>query len=135
MDHDEASRPFWDLTRVVIGACIEVHRHMGPGLLESTYEECLAHELATNRIQFERQRPLPLHYKGIDLDTAYFIDLLVEDRLIVELKACERLLAVHEAQLLTYMKLSKRDVGLLVNFNVPILKDGVRRLRLKPAAQ
>lgn len=115
------------ITENVIGASIEVHRALGPGLLESAYGECLCHELNLNGIQFCRQKRLPLTYKGIQLDCGYKIDLIVEDQVIVELKTIDRLLPVHDAQLLTYMKLTDTHVGLLINFNVPVLKNGVRR--------
>lgn len=114
-------------TEPIIGAAIEVHRQMGPGLLESTYEECLCHELHLCGIRFTRQVELPVIYKGLKLDCGYRIDLLVEDTVVVELKAVEQLLPVHEAQLLTYLHLTKKPVGLLINFNVPLLKDGIRR--------
>ena len=123
--------PEWDLSHEIIAACIEVHRTMGPGLLESTYEECLAYELESRGIEFRRQQKVPLEYKGVPLESHYLIDLLIENRVIVELKSVEKVLGLHAAQLLTYMKLLKIEVGLLVNFNVPVLRDGVRRLRLK----
>ena len=115
------------LTESIIGAAIEVHRALGPGLLESAYEECLCHELTERRIPFERQRHLPVEYKGIHLDCGYRLDLLVADSVVVELKAAESLLPIHEAQLLTYLKLGGWKVGLLINFNVPVLKRGIRR--------
>jgi GxxExxY protein len=115
------------LTGAIIGAAIEVHRALGPGLLESAYEECLCKELALRRIPFERQRSLPVQYKGVHLDCGYRLDLLVADTVVVEIKAVENLLPIHEAQLLTYLKLGGWKVGLLINFNVPILKQGVRR--------
>lgn len=115
------------ITEAIIGAAIEVHRAIGPGLLESAYEECLCHELALRKTPFQRQVPLPVSYKGVNLDCGYKIDLLVMDQVIVELKAVERLDPIHEAQLLTYLRLSNRKVGLLINFNVPMLKDGVVR--------
>ncbi len=118
------------LTGKVIGFGIEVHRETGPGLLESAYEECLAYELKVAGLKYSRQLELPVKYKGILLDCGYRIDLLVEDRLIIELKAVERLLPIHEAQLLTYMKLSGIQKGLLMNFNVSVLKDGVKRFVL-----
>jgi GxxExxY protein len=117
-----------DLTRKVIGAAIEVHKTLGPGLLESTYEECLCIELARKGIPYERQKELPIEYKDVKLDGGYRIDVLVADRLVLELKACESLQPIHEAQLLTYLKLSGIKVGLLINFNVPVLKEGIRRL-------
>lgn len=114
-------------TEPIIGAAIDVHKQLGPGLLESTYEECLCHELHLRRIQFQRQVELPVVYKGLKLDCGYRLDLLVEDTVVVELKAVEQLLPVHEAQLLTYLHLTRKRVGLLINFNVPLLKDGIRR--------
>jgi GxxExxY protein len=111
----------------VIGCAIEVHRVLGPGLLESTYEQCLARELFLAKIPFKLQYPLPVEYKGINLDCSYRIDVLVNDSLIVELKVVEKVLGVHEAQLLTYMKLANIKVGLLINFNVLLLKDGIQR--------
>ncbi|NLV45675.1 MAG: GxxExxY protein [Candidatus Hydrogenedentes bacterium] len=118
------------LTGKVIGFGIEVHRETGPGLLESAYEECLAYELKVAGLKYSRQLELPVKYKGILLDCGYRIDLLVEENLIIELKAVERLLPIHEAQLLTYMKLSGVRKGLLMNFNVPVLKDGIKRFVL-----
>lgn len=117
-----------ELTERVIDACIEIHRTLGPGLLESAYEECLCHELSLTGIRFERQVPLPVHYKEVNLDCGYRLDLVVEQKLIVELKAAEQLLPIHEAQLLTYLKLSNLTLGLLINFNVPVLKAGIRRI-------
>ncbi len=115
-----------ELTAEIIGAAIEVHRHLGPGLMESAYEECLCHELSLRGLGFERQKPLPATYKGQKLDCGFRIDLLVEE-VVVELKSVEELLPVHEAQLLTYLKLSRKQVGLIINFNVPVLKQGIRR--------
>ncbi len=116
-----------DITRVIIGAAIEVHRALGPGLMESAYEECLCHELRMQQVPFERQRPLPVEYKGALLDCAYRLDLIVADAVVVEVKAVDALLPIHEAQLLTYLKLGGWKVGLLINFNVPVLTDGIRR--------
>jgi GxxExxY protein len=118
------------ITGQIIGAAIEVHRHLGPGLLESAYETCLAYELSQRGLQVERQKALPIVYKNIKLDQGYRIDLLVENRVIVELKVVEQLTDVHEAQLLSYLKFSGCPVGLLINFNVMLLKDGIRRFRL-----
>ncbi len=112
----------------VIGAAIAVHRELGPGLLESAYEACLVHELRQRGIQVEQQVSQPVFYKGLQLDCGYRLDLLVENRVIVELKAVEAVLPIHEAQLLTYLKLRKLRLGLLINFNVPILKNGIKRL-------
>ena len=116
------------LTERVIGACMEIHKTLGPGLLESAYEECLCHELRLAGLGFERQKPLPVAYKGVQLDCGYRLDLVIEDRLIVELKTVQELSPIHEAQLLTYLKLLGLTVGLLINFNVPILRRGIRRL-------
>ena len=114
-------------TSPIIGAAIEVHRLLGPGLLESAYEECLCHELYLRGMSFERQVALPVSFKGILLDCGYKIDLVVEGEVVIELKAVERILPVHEAQLLTYLKLSGKHVGLLINFNVPLLARGIIR--------
>ena len=116
-----------DLTDKIIGAAIEVHRTLGPGLLESAYQVCMEYECKLQTIPFERQVDLPLNYKGIDLDTGYLVDLIFDNRVVVELKAVERVIPVHEAQLLTYMRLTGIHVGLLLNFNVPVLKDGIYR--------
>lgn len=118
------------LSRQVIGCAIEVHKALGPGLLESSYEECLAYELNLRGLSHRRQHPLPIEYKGVRLDCGYRIDVLVEDRLILELKAVERLLPIHEAQLLTYMRIARLPLGLLINFNVPRLRDGIKRFVL-----
>ena len=116
-----------EITRAIIGAAIEVHKLLGPGLLESSYEECLCHELALRQIPFERQKPLPLEYKGIRLDCGYRLDLLVAGLVVVEVKAVEEILPVHEMQLVTYLRLGGWKVGLLINFNVPVLRQGIRR--------
>ena len=116
-----------ELTHKIIGAAIEVHRQLGPGLLESAYEECLARELTLRGICFERQKPIPVVYKGVKLDCGYRLDLLVEHRVVVERKAIEQLTPIHEAVVLTYLKLSGNTLGLLINFHVAVLKDGVRR--------
>jgi GxxExxY protein len=117
-----------ELTERIIGAAIEVHRVTGPGLLESAYQECLCYELSRSGLEFKRQVQMPVAYKGLKLDCGYRLDLLVEDSVIVELKSVDHLLPIHSAQLLTYLKLSGRKVGLLMNFNEPVLKDGLRRL-------
>ncbi len=119
-----------DLTGNVIGAAVGVHRALGPGLLESVYEECLCHELTLQGISFERQKPLPVKFKGVMLDCGYRLDLIVSDAVVVEIKAVETILPVHEAQILTYLKLGGWNVGLLMNFNVPVLKDGIKRIVL-----
>ncbi len=116
-----------DLTDRIIGAAIEVHKVLGPGLLESAYQVCMERESLLRSIPFERLVNLPLNYKGVDLDTGYVIDLVYDKRVIVELKAVEKVIPVHEAQLLTYMRLTGIRVGLLMNFNVPVLKDGIYR--------
>jgi GxxExxY protein len=115
------------LTEAIIGAAIEVHRVLGPGLMESAYEECLCHELNLRNISFKRQVPLPEKYKNIHLDCGYRLDIVVEEKVILELKSIEQLLPIHEAQLLTYLKIGNIHVGLLINFNVPLLKDGIVR--------
>lgn len=114
----------------VIGAAIEVHKHLGPGLLESAYEECLAKELCLRDIPFQRQKPLPISYKGTDVDVAYRLDMFVAEKVLVELKAVDSILPIHEAQVLTYLRLSGCKLGLLINFNVPVVRDGIRRLVL-----
>ena len=116
------------ITEGVIGAAIAVHRALGPGLLESAYEACVAYDLVDSGFLVERQKGLPVVYRGVELDCGYRIDLLVENKVIVELKAVEKILPIHEAQLLSYLKLSGCKVGLLINFNVKILKTGIRRL-------
>jgi GxxExxY protein len=112
------------LTEAVIGAAIEVHRALGPGLLESAYEECLCHELRLRQIPFARQVPLPVEYKTIKLDCGYRLDVVVENAVILEIKCVEHVLPVHEAQLLTYLKMTHKRVGLILNFNVPTLARG-----------
>ena len=116
-----------ELTRLIIGAAIEVHRVLGPGLLESVYEECLCYELTLRGLRFQRQVPLPVVYKQIKLDCGFRMDLVVEDAVILEIKSVDAIHPVHEAQLLTYLKLSGKRVGLMINFNVPVLKDGITR--------
>jgi GxxExxY protein len=115
------------ITEQVIGGAIEVHRALGPGLLESAYEQCLCQEMTIRAIPFERQKLLPVAYKGINLDCGYRIDLLVAEALVVEIKAASSIEPVHEAQLLTYMRLGGWKLGLLMNFNVSVLKQGIRR--------
>jgi GxxExxY protein len=116
-----------ELTHEIIGAAIEVHRALGPGLLESAYEECLSQELVLRELRFERQKPIPLVYKDARLDCGFRIDVLVEGRIVVELKSIAALAPIHEAIMLTYLRLSRCRLGLLINFNVQTLKDGVRR--------
>ena len=119
-----------ELTGRVIGLAIEVHRQLGPGLLESAYEECLCFELRQSTIPHVRQQRLPIRYKGNDLDYCYQIDIVVDNSLIIEIKSVDHIAPVHEAQLLTYMRLSGISLGLLLNFNCPVLKDGIRRRRI-----
>ena len=118
------------LTHAVIGAAIEVHRELGPGLLESVYEECLCTEMTLRGLDFGRQVRLPVVYKGRVIDLDFRLDIYFPGRLVIELKAVDALCPVHEAQLLTYLRLSKTHVGLLINFNVPVLKDGIKRMVL-----
>lgn len=117
-----------EITEAVIGCAIRVHRELGPGLLESTYEMCLAHEMTKLGINFRKQVALPVVYDGIRLDAGYRLDLLVEDSVIVELKAVETWHPIHEAQMISYLKLSGKKVGLLINFNVKLLKQGIKRI-------
>ena len=116
------------ITGEIIAAAIEVHRTLGPGLLESAYEECFCRELEIREVVFERQKELPIQYKGAKLDCGYRLDIVVANTVILELKACEKLEPIHEAQLLTYLKLTGLKVGLLINFNVPVLTNGIKRI-------
>ncbi len=116
------------LSHEVIGAAIEVHKALGPGLLESAYEECLCQELALRGIPFQRQVDLPIKYKNVELSAGYRIDILVDEIIVLELKSVERVMPIHQAQLLTYLRLSEIWLGLLINFNVPVLKKGIKRL-------
>ncbi len=116
-----------EITGAVIGAGIEVHRSLGPGLLESVYHECLARELVLRKIPFRKEWPLPLEYKGTRLECGYRLDLLVANAVVVEVKSVESISPIHEAQLLTYLRLGGWNVGLIINFNVVVLKDGIRR--------
>ncbi len=118
------------ITEKIIGCAIEVHRSLGPGLLESAYEECLMFELKKVGLSVEQQKPVPVVYKEIKLDCGYRIDILVENTVIIELKTVEAFNPVHEAQILTYMKFSKKEIGLLINFNVTLLKNGLKRYKL-----
>lgn len=122
--------PDQELTGEIIGAAIDVHRSLGPGLLESAYRACLCQELRSRNIAFVCEAPLPLSYKGLRLDCGYRMDICVQDRVVVELKSVEEWTDLHRAQLLTYLRLSGKKVGLLVNFNVPVLKDGIVRMVL-----
>ncbi len=117
-----------EITGCVIAAAIEVHRNLGAGLLESAYEECLCYELSLRGVRFQRQVHLPVNYKGLKLECGYKLDLLVEDVVVVELKAVEALAPVHHAQLLTYLRVLNKPVGLLINFNVPVLRNGLKRI-------
>ena len=116
-----------ELTNDIIGAAVEVHRYLGPGLLESTYEECICQEFQIREIPFQRQAPLRLHYKGLDMKEKHRVDVVVAGRVALELKAVEALLPVHDAQLLSYLRLGRWPVGLLINFHVPVLTEGIRR--------
>lgn len=128
----EARKSINQLTEIVIGCAIEVHRALGPGLLESTYEICLCRELSLRAIPFERQRPISVIYKGVKLDCGYRADLIVDGRLLVEVKSIEQTSAIHDAQILSYLKLSGMKVGLLINFNVRVLTHGIHRKVLGP---
>jgi len=116
-----------EITHAIIGAAIEVHKRLGPGFLESAYEECLTHELRTRQLRVDRQVPVPIVYRETKLECGYRLDLLVESRVVVELKSVDSLAPIHEAIILTYLRLSGHRIGLLINFNVGVLKDGVRR--------
>ena len=117
-----------ELSSRIIGAAIEVHKALGPGLLESAYEECLSHEFSFRNFSFERQKSLPLIYKGKKLDCGYRLDLVVENAIILELKSCEKIEPIHKAQLLTYLKLSGLHLGLILNFNTTVMRDGIVRI-------
>jgi len=117
-----------EISKIVIGAAIEVHKHLGPGLLESAYEECLCHELDLHGLAYERQKALHVTYKGKTLDCGYKLDIIIEKLVILELKSVEKVDPIHEAQLLTYLKLSECKLGILINFNVPVLKNGIKRI-------
>jgi GxxExxY protein len=116
------------ISRRIIGAAIEVHRHLGPGLLEAAYQSCLVFELRQLGLKVEEQKPLPIIYKQVKLDCGYRLDLVVEDEVVVEIKAIEKLVPIHEAQLLSYLRIAKKRLGLLMNFHVPVLKDGLKRI-------
>ena len=130
VNHRDTETQRDSLSAQVIGAAIEVHRGLGPGLLESAYEQCLCYELSSQGLDFERQVALPITYKQVNLDCGYRLDIVVGEKLLVEIKAVEKLLPVHQAQLLTYLKVSKLPTGLPINFNVPVLKQGIKRMRL-----
>jgi GxxExxY protein len=132
MDHIEGAGTklglrYEELTEQIIGAAIEVHKAIGPGLLESIYEECLCHELLLRGLKFKRQIEVPVAYKGVNLNCGHRLDLLVEATVVLELKTVERLLPVHEAQLLTYLRMLQKPVGFIFNFNVPVLRNGIVR--------
>ena len=120
-------QPVEHLASTTIDAAVAVHRELGPGLLESVYEQCLAHELKSRGISLEAQKAVPLSYQGLALETGFRADLIIADALLIELKAVETLLPVHKAQIITYLKLTRLPLGLLINFNVPLLKDGLHR--------
>ena len=119
-----------ELTYKIIGCAYDVHKALGPGLLESTYEKCLCYELEKLGIKYEKQKELPINYKGITIDNGYRIDILVEDKIVIELKSVEILQPIHSAQLMTYLKLSQKQLGLLINFNVTNLQNGIRRYKI-----
>jgi GxxExxY protein len=119
-----------EITQKIIGCAIQVHKSLGPGLLESAYEECLSYELINNGLNIKRQQPTPVVYKEIKLECGYRIDILVENSVVIELKVVDEFNPVHEAQILTYMKFSKKSLGLLINFNVTTLKDGIKRYKI-----
>jgi len=119
-----------ELSNKIIGAALEVHKTLGPGLMESAYQACLCQELRIQGLKIEKEKDLPVEYKGFKLDCGYRMDIVVEDKVIVEVKALEKVLPIHEAQLLTYLKLTGLKLGLLINFNTPRLKDGIKRLVL-----
>lgn len=118
------------LSNQIIGSAIEIHRNLGPGLLEAAYQQCLAYELSSNDIEFTLEHPIPLKYKNIAIDCAFRADIVVSNSIIIELKSVDKLLPIHEAQLMTYLKLTGLKLGLLINFNVPLLKDGIKRMIL-----
>jgi GxxExxY protein len=130
MNHRDTEAPRDSLTEKVIGAAIEVHRALGPGLLEPAYEECLCYELSSAGLVFRKQVELPVLYKKVKLDCGYRMDIVVSESLVLEIKTVEKLLPIHQAQLLTYLRLSGLRTGLLINFNVPVLKNGIKRMRL-----
>lgn len=130
-EHTEGDKenPLNTLTHTIIGAAIDVHRILGPGLLESAYEACLIYELRLRRLKVEHQKPLPIFYKDVMLDCGYRLDLVVEQQVLVEIKSVSTFIPIHEAQLLSYLRLSDCKIGLLINFNTKILKDGIRRMK------
>ena len=119
-----------ELTEKLIACAIEVHRHLGPGLFESAYEECYCHELGLQQISHERQKALPLIYKDVKLECGYRMDIVAANKVVVEIKCVDKIMPIHEAQLLTYLKLSGMQVGLIINFHAPTVKDGIKRLAL-----
>jgi GxxExxY protein len=127
----ESEEEFVDrVAKEIVDACLKIHRKLGPGLLESVYERCLFHELTIRKMKVQRQVPVPIEYEGIHLESGLILDLLVEDCVIVEIKAIEKLLPVHDAQLLSYIRLANKTLGLLVNFHIPLIRDGIKRMRL-----
>lgn len=117
-----------EIAKEIVDAAFKIHSKLGPGLLESAYEACLAHELTKREFIVERQKPQPVHYDGIEIEVGYRLDILVNDSVIIELKAVEQLAPIHQAQLMTYLRLSEKTLGLLINFNVPLIKNGIRRI-------
>ncbi len=130
MHEDSQSKVLNNLSNQIIGCAIEIHRELGPGLLESAYQECLFYELENKGLKVQREKPMPVVYKGVKLDHGYRIDLLVENKVVIELKTVESLTDVHQAQILTYMKLGNYPLGLLLNFHVKMLKQGIKRFRI-----
>lgn len=124
------AHPTTSLSDIVIGAAIQVHRTLGPGLLESVYRQCLSWELTARRIEHRLEVPIPVNYRGLRLTPGYRVDLLVSDSLVVELKSVQKILDIHQAQVLTYLKVGEFNAGLIINFNVPVLKDGLKRILL-----
>lgn len=128
MKEENSTNQIDRIAKEVVDAAFKVHSSLGPGLLESAYEACLTHELTKRGYRVERQKPQPVIYEGLEIEVGYRLDLLVEDLIIIELKAVEQLAPIHQAQLLTYLKLSNKQLGFLINFNVPLIKDGIRRI-------
>ncbi len=119
-----------DITAEIVDASLKVHRALGPGLYERVYEDCLSHELAKRKINLKRQEPVTVEYDDLIISGAFKMDLLIEDKVVVELKSTDKILPIHESQILTYMRLARKDIGLLINFNVPLIKDGIKRFKI-----
>ncbi|MCF8496544.1 MAG: GxxExxY protein [Alphaproteobacteria bacterium] len=125
-----ANRALNDITGEIVDCSLKIHRKMGPGLYEKVYEDCMAYELSKRNIKFERQYPVTVAYEDLRIDNAFKIDLFVENQVIVELKSTDKILPIHESQIITYMRLSHIQTGLLINFNVPLIKDGIKRIKI-----